>query len=325
MIRGALALATLLAVTGSPASATPYLERLATTVRDRLEAASLAHPPKLVPPVPIVVTWKPVRIGSLDLGAPLVALVAADLDGDRRGELYAVTAREVIAFGLANGKPAELGRVAFTGDPAVPAPRDVVGAAVVEGDAIVASVSSFARASRVRWRGKSMVAEAGPIGFPTCRPVDRSLAQLAPGRNYFADGSYAARCRDLVDPKGAPLRVRAVLSTTNKLAVTVERCTGETCQPLAAHDYASIGVAFELADVDRDGKPEVIVAGAGAPGDIDAVKVMTFPDEKPVFRKAFTGGVVGIAAVDDGPGGQSFVIAAVRLVGATRVDLWRLD
>jgi hypothetical protein len=37
---------------------------------------------------------------SFDLGAPLVALTAADLDGDGKPELYAVTSREVVAIAL---------------------------------------------------------------------------------------------------------------------------------------------------------------------------------------------------------------------------------
>ncbi len=295
-----MALVMALAVAAGTAQAGGFIGR---AVRARV------HPPVApvrVPPVPVGVTWKPVRIASLDLGAPLVALV-----GDK-AMLYAVTAKEVVALGVANGKATELGRVAFSGELAVPAPREVVGAAVVDGDTVVASVSAYARSLRVHWKGKQLVAELGAPGFPTC---GKELVPLVPGRNYLDGASYGARCRDLVDPTGAPLAVRAMLATTSRLTVTAN---------LASHEYPAIGVAFELADVDRDGRPEVIVAGAGAPGDVDAVKVMTFPDDKPVFRKAFTGGVVGIATLDDGTGAVG-VVAAVRLVGATRVDLWRLD
>ena len=119
--------------------------------------------------------------------------------------------------------------------------------------------------------------------------------------------------------------MRATLSTASKLEVVVERCTPQ-CARLGEHEYANAGVAFEIADVDRDGRPEIIISGAGAPGDPDAVKVMTFGDDdkKPVFRKPFAGGVVGLVELD------GMVIAAVRLVDATRgaatpVDLWRLN
>jgi len=286
-----------------------YFRDLVADVRTQLDAARAAKGPPLVPPV---------RIGSLDLGAPLVALVAGDLDKDGRSELYAVTSREVIAYSLEH-KPHELGRVAFTGDLAVPAPRDVVGTAIVDGDAVIAAVSGYTTPLRVHWAKKVLVAGPSAAGFALCK--GEPLAQLVPGRDYFAGQLYGARCRtDLVDPEGHALHARATLSITGRLTVKVERCA-PTCAPIGEHEYANVGVAFEIADVDRDGRPEIIVSGAGAPGDPDAVKVMTFGDDekKPVFRKPFTGGVAALVDV----GGA--VIAAVRLVGATRVDLWRLD
>ena len=308
-----------------------FMHRLAAEVRARLGDAAAARRPALVPPVPVAVHWKAQRSGALDLGAPLVAMVGADLDGDGKGELYAVTAREVIAIGFAAGRPKELGRVAFAGDPAVPAPRDVVGAAIVDGNAVIATVSSWARGLRVTWRGGQLVADPGEPGFALCAGEQ---AQLEPGKNFFGSGAsviYAARCRrDLVDAQGHPLHVRAELAVTGKLDVSVETCAagGAPCEPAVHHAYADVGVAFELADVDRDGTPEVIYAGAGAPGDPDTVRVVALgADAKQArLRKTFTaGGVAGLAVVDvDGDRVQD-VFAAVRLVGSTRVDLWRLD
>jgi hypothetical protein len=300
-------------------------------VRSRINSAIPARAPRLVPPQKVSPHWRMVKLGSLDLGAPLVALAGADLDGDGRGELYAVTTREVVVIGLRGKKLDELGRVAFAGEPRVPAPRDPVGVAAVEGGALLATVSTWARGLRVTWRGGRLSADVGEDDFPVC-PGER--AQLAPGKNYFGDAavaSYGARCRtDLVDPAGYPLRVRARLSLANKLEVVVERCNagGVACEPVGRHEYVPVGVAFELADLDRDGRPEVVFAGAGAPGDPDAVKIVTLgeDDKKPRLRKGFTaGGIAGIAALDlDGNGVQE-VVAAVRLVGATRIDLWRSE
>ena len=292
----------------------------------RLGAAMNAklHPPKRVPPVAVGVKWRPARIGSFELGAPLVALAAANLDGDpKRGELYAVTAREVIAYAIVDtGKAVELGRVAFpAADVGLRASRDAMGGAAVDGASLLASSSAFQHALRVTWKGKQLVAEAGPAGVPTC---GHEMVPRAPGRNYLDDTPpiYGALCRDMVDRGGGPLHVRAQLATTSKLTVTAIADDGAGA---VAKEYAGVGVAFEIADVDRDGTPDVIISGAGAPGDSEAVKVMAFPDDKGTFRKAFTGGVVGVAAVDDGPGVPLCVVAAVRLVGATRIDLWRLD
>lgn len=316
--RTRLRLVALLAIAAAPGVARAgddYFARLTAAVHGGLDQLVAARPPQLVPPVPIKVTWKAVRLGSLDLGAPLVAMTAGDVDGDGKSELYAVTARDVIAIEVAGGKAKELARVGFTGAPAAQRPRDAVGTALVvaSGTAreVVAASSAWANELRVTWNHKTLVGRAGDPGFLVC-PGER-LA-LVPGRDHFGDVAapvYGVRCADLVDAQGRPLRVRAQLTGT-RLDVTA----GEH-----AYAYKDYGAAFALADVDRDGRPEVIVTGAGAPGDRDAVKVIALggDDKKGVFRKAFAGGVAAIAVVDGS------VVVAVRLLGARRVDLWRLD
>ena len=304
------------------ARADGFLHELAHQATQRLDAVIAARPPALVPPVPVVVRWKATKLGAIDLGATLIALVAADLDGDGRGELYAVTPREVVVLGARERGTGvrELGRVAFAGELAVPAPRDPVGAAVIDGDTVIAAASPWQHGLRVQWRSKVLSAATdSQAGFPVCA---RRLA-LAPGRNYFVDSGgggdvFAGRCRDVVDKAGRAVPVTALLATTGKLAVTVGSDRRE---------YGGVGVAFDVADVDRDGVPEVIYAGAGAPGDADAVKVVTFAadDKKPVFRKPFNGGVAGVVAVDLDGDGALEVVVAVRLVGSTRIDLWRLN
>jgi hypothetical protein len=307
-----------------------YLARLAAAVRTRLDAIVAAKAPKLVPPVPIAPKWKVTKVDSIDLGSPLVALVAAELDGDRRaGELYAVTAREVVALGYQRGKLVPIGRVAFTGERAVPEPRDVVGTAVVEGKEIVAAASPWAKELRVTWNGKRLVATGAAAPAFTVCPGEH--AQLAPGRNHFSNGTYNVRCRDdLVDAQGLPLRVRAELATNNRLAVTVKRCApgGDACKDIGKYEYAKVGVAFEIADVDRDGTPEVIVSEASAPDAEDSVKVITLggDDRRGRFKKGFQGGVAGLVVVDgDDPDDIPEVLAAVRFQGISRLDVWRLD
>lgn len=311
-----------------PPAPDSFLGRLAHAVRSRLAAAAAGHATPLVPPVPVAVKWRPQKLGSLDLGAPLVAVAAADLDGDGKAEAYLVTSREVIAVGFA-GRLHKLGKVAFGGDPAVPASRDVVGTAVVDGRAVTATVSSWARDLRVEWNGRTLSARPGPGGFLICG--DR--LQLAPGRNYFREvgaAMFGARCRgDLVDAAGAPLRIRAELAVTGTLDVAVERCGGggDDCRTAGSYQYRDVGVAFEIADVDRDGTPELIASSASAPGDADAVRVIALgaPATRPMFKKPFNGGVAGIVVADGDGDGVAEVVAVVRLAGAARVDLWRLD
>lgn len=307
-----------------------YLPRLATAVRSRLDDAAAAHVVRPAPPVPVAIRWKPQRLGSLDLGAPVVAVAAADLDRDGKAELYLVTSREVFAIAIA-GRLHKLGHVAFSGEPAVPAPRDPVGTAVVEGGAVIAAASGWAKDLRVEWNGKALTASHGQGGFSVCG--DR--LSLAAGRNHFAGAGggaavFGARCRgDLTDAAGAPLRIRAELSIAGVLDVAVERCApdGNACRAAATYQYKDVGVAFEIADVDRDGAPELIASSASAPGDADAVRVIPLGGSttRPVFKKSFNGGVAGVVVADGDGDGVPEVVAVVRLAGATRVDLWRLD
>src|SRR5690606_27488310 len=116
---------------------------------------------------------------------------------------------------------------------------------------------------------------------------------------------------------GRPIRVRAQLSLAGKLDVHVERCvaTNLGCQPGGKYEYTGVGIAFDVADVDRDGRPEVIYAGAGAPGDPDVLKVVSFgDDDKRQARlvKTFPAGVAGIALADVDGNGVAEVLAAVR-------------
>jgi hypothetical protein len=293
-----------------------FLHRLAHEAQRKVDAQLAARAPVLVPPAPVAVKWRPIKLASLDLGAPLVALTAADLDGDGRAELYAVTTRDVIAIGWRGKRLDELARVAFAGDRALPAPRDPMGTAVVDNGALVATTSAFSHALRVTWQGRALVAAPGEADFELCAGEH---GKLAPGRNYFENSTYGVRCRDMVDPTGAPLHVRGELAMTGKLAVDAGP---------GHFEIPDVGTAFELADLDRDGTPEVIYASASAPGDPDIVKVVSLGGDahKPRWKKPFTaGGVAGIAIGDLDGDKVPETVAAVRLVGATRVDLWRLE
>ncbi|HEX7840521.1 MAG TPA: hypothetical protein VF469_23745 [Kofleriaceae bacterium] len=335
MLRGLVAIMLWCAAVRPARADDGYLARLAAAVRARLDEAAAAHVVRLVPPVPVKVTWSPQRRGSIDVGAPVVAVAAADLDGDGKAELYLVTPREVIAVAITD-PIRTLGRFPFGGEPAVPAPRDAVGAAVVEGGAVIAAVSAWAAELRIEWRQGKLTASSGPRSGPTSVtdfPVCGERWQLVPGRNYFhRAGStvFGARCRgDLTDAGGAPLRVRGELATSGALEVAVDRCAagGADCQRAGAYQVRGVGVAFEIADVDRDGTPELIASSAVAPGDADVVRVIPLgsPGNKPRFKKSFIGGVAGLAVADTDGDGVPEVLALVRLAGATRVDVWRLN
>lgn len=326
------------------------------------DEASLARIPPPQPPVPVRVTWKARRVASLDLGSPLLALAAGDLDGDGKAELVALTEKHVVVLRPSKKTLAEVARAPLPPEPAPIRPRDAVGTlviapgAVAGGPAVEVRARSSTRGRGARWalEGKAL-RELGPwADFPLCADVS---AALEPGRNYFAaavrsaaaiesgrryaaadaaagaEAFYAMRCReDVVDRGGRPVRAQITVSTRGEAVVEVEtRCTARDagCVPRREVELGGIGTAVELDDVDRDGTLEIITAGAGAPGDADALAVWNLGDagvgRKPVFRRGFSGGVVGVGSGDVDGDGDRDVFAAVRLAGARKVDVWLVN
>ncbi|MEZ4404187.1 MAG: VCBS repeat-containing protein [Kofleriaceae bacterium] len=343
----AVVAATLVA-TIAPAGAAPFVPPAAPdgggpigalwrTVVGELEAASAARRPALVPPVKLAVSWRPRRLTSLDLGSALLALAAADLDGDGADELVALTEQHLIVLAPAGKGLRERRRVAVPAESPSVRPRDPVGVIAVVarpgGAEVLARTSTSARGARYQWRDGGLV-EVGPVaGFPLC--PDR-VVELAAGRNYATvDGVdlWTAQCRlGLVDPAGRPLAVTATVTTGGALTAVAETRCGPAepgCRATTVGTLDGVGTALAVDDVDRDGWPEVIVAGAGAPGQPDAVAVYGLTADgfakKPRFRRGFSGGVVAVAAGDVDGDGDREVFAAVRLAGARKVDLWLLD
>lgn len=290
-------------------------------------------------PVPVPVRWAPRRIATVELPG-LGALAGADLDGDGAEELYAVTERAVLVYEVqAQGqKLRERQRLPFPGPEAALRPRDPVATVVVDQQSreLLAGSSAMATSVRARWLDGALVVAEELEGLPLCA---RRRGTLAPGRNVFVNAEpapaqpwrarqgefFGERCREVVLSDGRLALASARLPVEGPLEVTVApACT----PPCAARRYevGATGVAFDLGDVDRDGRIEVAYAGAGAPGDPDAVRVVPVADpRRTLFRRAFTGGVAALALVDlDGNGGAE-VVVAVRLVGSSRVDVWRLN
>lgn len=306
------------------------------------DAASAEREPPPRPPVAVPVKWKAKRVASLDLGAPLLALAAGDLDGDHKAEIVALTERHIVVLRPAGKGLGEVARAPLPADPAVIRPRDAVGTLVVANGEILARASTRGRGARWVLEAKGL-RETGPLPvFPLC--VDAS-AELAPGRNYFGGGDgggagtaapsafWVLRCREgVVDKIGRALRAQATVELGGGVAIAIEtRCGSRdtACTPRRDVRLEGAGVAIELDDVDHDGTIEVITAGAGAPGDADAVAVWNIGEagvsKKPVFRRGFSGGVVGLGSGDIDGDGDGDVVAAVRLAGARKVDLWVLD
>jgi hypothetical protein len=344
MVAGAVALMTPMMpklVEGKPGAegaATSDLLALASLAEQVLERLHRERLSAQARPVPVIVKWNPRRIATLDVGGALGALIGADLDADRVPELYAVTDQAVIVYGLhglarsGDGKVRELTRLPFRGAAAAIRPRDPVATVAVDAASgeLMAGSSGYARSVRARWQAGALVVLEELEGLPLC---GHQRGQLAAGRNYFTEAElakesfYGERCRDeLPLAEGGVARAVARLPLDGPLRVTVQpRCDGASCAP-RQYELPGVGAAFDVGDVDRDGRIDVAYAGAGAPGDPDAVRVVPVADpRRTLFRRAFTGGVVAVALVDLDGDGAAEVIAAVRLPGSPRVDLWRLN
>ena len=341
--RVAIAAALGLAASPAVAATTPepvgFGARLADRAGALLEAASAARVPPRRPPTPIAVKWKAKKLGAVDLGAPLVAMTSGDLDGDGRAEVVAVTEREVIVLAPQGRRAlAAVARAPLPDEAPAIEPRQPVAAAVVvpaaRGGELRVRASTAARGARYALDGGELRETGAQAGYPLC--ADRE-AELVRGKNLFDDAAgplWGAACgRGLVDKEGRALRVDAGLAAGGALAVTVAaRCAPDETDCPAARTIAidGVGVAFVIADVDRDGRPEVITSAASPPGDQDRVTVRTLPAAgtklgKPIFTRKFSGGIGGLVADDVDGDGDVEVIAAVRLPGAERVDLWLLD
>lgn len=348
----ALALAVVVGLAAAvPAAASPqaedqhdssFLGDLLARVRSALDEAAASRAPQ--PPSPVPVVWRPRKLASFNFSAPLLGLEAADLDGDGGDELVALTADEVAVLDFGD-KPRAVARAPLPSRPALVRSRDPVGSISVEvGDdaaIVVARSSEQAVGARYRFAAGTIEAVADAPGYPLCRGVSAELAQ---GRNFFegatlvwsrggepppvAKSFHAAECRGHVGPAGYPIETFAVVDTNRALRVVCAH-RGEACaaEVLAADSVTAAGVAFEIADVDRDGKLEVIATRGQAPGKRDRVRVFAVVDgvKKMVFDHWFQGGVVALSAADINGDGSLEVIAAVRLLGANRINLWTLN
>jgi hypothetical protein len=308
-----------------------------------------ARPPVRRPPVPVKVGWQLRRLGAVDAGAPLLALAAVDLDANGKADLIALTSRELLRLPT-TGIMAIAVRWPLPSGPPPQRPRDPVGTLIDGGRGMVGTATLLARSSELA-EGFTMAADAGQL-LEVDRFADFSLctggsAKLQPGRNYFVPGAamwprgapsdlaignfHAVACgRGLVDPQGWPLAVVAIAGTDGRLLVRMVRSCGNEPSCDATPVVLTIpgaGTAVAVADVDRDGRPEVIAAGPGAPGDPDSVTVYTIRDgaAKKVVQRPFTGGVVAIAAGDADGDGADDLFAASRLLGSNQVTLWALE
>jgi len=284
-------------------------------------------------PKPIEIRWRPKRIADFDFGNGVLAAAAHDLDRDGREELLILTSRELVAIqGVGSGSASVLARVDLDGGPAVPAVRDPLGAIAISEDE--GAVSIWLRTSELA-RGQQLKGSL-PLrvvarfeGVPLCPP---KVAPMVPGRNLLVGRGhklpplfYALRClRGYFDESGQSTTGYAVLDTSGQLSVMTKACSGpEQCGGEKRLEVNDTGYAFAAADIDRDGKLEVVSAGTGAPGDRETVRVRevgakTTLEHKRSFRLGAVAIVIGQFDEDE----ELEVVSLHRRFRKTPVEVW---
>ncbi len=301
-------------------------------------AAARVDVARRVAPEPVSLTWQRRHLGDVALSGPLLDLAAADLTGDGKAEILALAPGEAVALARREAGALEVaGRVAFDAlELAAIRPRDPVGVTSIRagsgGLRWLARSSERAAAAVIGWRDDRLVLEGQKSGFPICEGV---ALKLEAGRNTFepqtegGEPLHAMRCRrDLVDPEGRPYALTVAVDADGGLHVETEpRCApGAPCPEPAAAGAADRGYAIAVADLDRDGAPEVAAAARRAPGAPDEVAVWSLERGElvEVYRVEFRGPVAGIAAADINGDGRDELIVAVRAPGRHRVELYTL-
>ncbi len=322
-----------------------FLDEVIAHAAELLAKATAARQPK--PPVGVALQWRTANRGSFDSDWPLLALETTNLDGVAGEELIALTTGEVLVFSLKD-QATLLARAPIEAQPAIIRSRDPVGTISL---AMVGSSIEIAVRTSEHHHGMRYVFASGALtvagqlepddGFPLCAGLS---ALLEPGRNSFdpkslriADGAwpaglarpakpfYRVECRSLVSSDGRKSRVVGVTGLDRELRVSCDR--GD--QPCLANStpiakVGSAGVAFEIADLNRDGYAEVTTALGKAPQAEERLRVHG-RSAKMIINKKLDLSVVATSAVDVAGDGRRHLYFAVRSKTDHRIHLWTLN
>jgi len=328
----AIAIAAPMPALAAPNPVRDWFDRMQTRLDELLAEAR----PPLVPPTPVAVSWSMQRLGEFGPEAVL-ELAALDVDGDGADELLALGADRLRVFRVAASGLSQATELPLGGPVSTVQPRLGVGA-LVAGDTRVV-VRSSARAWAQSFDvtdGRLVAREASGAGFPLCADL---AGRLVPGRHYFDGASarwnspaagpplparfFAARCHRGVDSTGAARVSLAVVDTDGLLSVY------DLGKPDAIPVYVEqVGYAFAVADIDNDGRTDIVASGSAAPGAPDRVSVYELSGGEVLRLFAsppLDAGVVAAAVGDFDGDGRADAVVALRPHGGGPLELWSLN
>lgn len=255
-----------------------------------------------------------------------VALAAGDLDGDKRTELAVLLDETLVVL---SPEAKVLAKYDLSTGPAASAtPREPFGAlAIVQGPPrVIAWSGRRARAEVLAFAG----AVLKPVGTQELIPLDALTARLEPGLNRFLPelGWGAQRGR-------MPMGVQAA-STRGSIALLVwpDGTATVTRQLPPAGRMLDVGCGSALADLDKDGTPELLVSSARTTGDADELRLLTLSvaegltgtnqsvrSAAPSWQASLKGRAIVMTGADlDGDGAEEFVFGTWLADGSG--ELW---
>ncbi len=242
-----------------------------------------------------------------------VALAAGDLDGDRRSELVLMV-EEVVLVLSPEGKALAKYDLA-SAPPSSAMPREPFGAlAIVQGPPrVIAWSGRRAKAEVLAFAGSMLK----PVGTQETIPLDGLNARLEPGLNRFLPELSWGTQRGRM-----PMGVQAA-STRGPIALLVwpDGTATLTRQLPPAGRMLDVGCGSALADVDKDGTPELLVSSARTTGDTDELRLLTLAvaegltgtsqsvrSATPSWQATLKGRAIVMTGADlDGDGAEEFV------------------
>jgi hypothetical protein len=299
------------------------------------------------------VTSGKVRFVTRVYGVPrlkrVLALAVGDLDGDGRSELVALgpTTLAVLRYKGGQGGFDLVASTRVTPPSAPLRPRRPIGTLVVadlnkDGKAeVLARSSNMKQGAAFSLRGKALKRLQDLPGFPlAARPGQPGpallLTQALAGLDLFDVTSLSGALAATLPPpllKALPSFYTMRVAAIAKRGRAPLRFAGAVDNAGALHVYAwgataplvtlsSVGIAFELADLDDDGQLEVVTTTADTAGEKDQITVTTAQANKGarlVWRSAdLQGALVALSHGDIDGDGKLELVGALQSPRAAR-------